>query len=174
MKASVRLEHQLLAVETEHEVHAMLQLVAPSAPKAKPRPPLHLARRAVQAHGLGSYISVEWDRPPDWALYLDAQWREKETPWPSRFVDWPDYGLPLDEADAFDAFIDAWERVVRGDVIDIACEGGTGRTGVALACLAILAAAKPSRRRDRRIPVARARHGQRRRHKFQGDGTDQG
>ena len=39
MKATVRLEHQLLAVETEHEVHAMLQLVAPLAPAHTPRPP---------------------------------------------------------------------------------------------------------------------------------------
>src|SRR2546422_9265271 len=43
MKATVRLEHQLLAVETEHEVHAMLQLVAPPAPAHKPRQPLNLA-----------------------------------------------------------------------------------------------------------------------------------
>src|SRR2546428_8960607 len=43
MKATVRLEHQLLAVETEHEVHAMLQLVAPPAPAQKPRQPLNLA-----------------------------------------------------------------------------------------------------------------------------------
>jgi Ca-activated chloride channel family protein len=43
MKATVRLEHQFLAVETEHEVHAMLQLVAPPAPAEKPRQPLNLA-----------------------------------------------------------------------------------------------------------------------------------
>jgi hypothetical protein len=29
MKASVRLEHQLLAVESEHTVHAMLELTTP-------------------------------------------------------------------------------------------------------------------------------------------------
>jgi Ca-activated chloride channel family protein len=43
MKASVRLEHQLLAVESEHTVHAMLELVAPPAPEGAARPPLHLA-----------------------------------------------------------------------------------------------------------------------------------
>jgi Ca-activated chloride channel family protein len=40
--ASVRLDHQLLAVESEHRVHCLLELVAPKAAKAERRP-LHLA-----------------------------------------------------------------------------------------------------------------------------------
>src|SRR5438034_1157262 len=43
MKASIRLEYQLLAVEREHEVNAMLELTAPSAPAGATRPPLSLA-----------------------------------------------------------------------------------------------------------------------------------
>src|SRR5439155_6292568 len=43
MEARIRLEHKLLAVETEHAVHAMLELVAPAAPGKGERPPLHLA-----------------------------------------------------------------------------------------------------------------------------------
>lgn len=43
MQANVRLEHQLLAVEAEHTVHAMLELAAPPAPEGRVRPPLHLA-----------------------------------------------------------------------------------------------------------------------------------
>jgi Ca-activated chloride channel family protein len=43
MKASVRLEHKFLAVESEHTVHAMLELTAPPAPEGASRPPLHLA-----------------------------------------------------------------------------------------------------------------------------------
>ncbi|HXJ64765.1 MAG TPA: VWA domain-containing protein [Actinomycetota bacterium] len=43
MKANIRLEHELLAVETEHEVNAMLELTAPSAPHGVQRPPLSLA-----------------------------------------------------------------------------------------------------------------------------------
>jgi protein-tyrosine phosphatase len=35
------------------------------------------------------------------------------------------------------------ERVLWGDSVDIACDGGTGRTGVALARLAILAGVEP-------------------------------
>ena len=43
MQANVRFEHQLLAVETEHRVHCMLELQAPPAPEGADRPPLHLA-----------------------------------------------------------------------------------------------------------------------------------
>ena len=43
MDVRARFEHQLLAVETEHRVHCMLELAAPPAPVGKTRPPLHLA-----------------------------------------------------------------------------------------------------------------------------------
>ena len=40
---TTRFEHQLLAVETEHRVHCMLELTAPPAPTGRVRPPLHPA-----------------------------------------------------------------------------------------------------------------------------------
>ena len=43
MKASIRLEHQLLAIEKENRVHAMLELHAPAPETKGDRPPLHLA-----------------------------------------------------------------------------------------------------------------------------------
>lgn len=43
MKASIRHAHQLLAVEKENTVHAMLELQAPSQGPTEGRPPLHLA-----------------------------------------------------------------------------------------------------------------------------------
>jgi Ca-activated chloride channel family protein len=43
MEANIRLDHELLAVEGEHTVHAMLELSAPAGPTNKPRPPLRLA-----------------------------------------------------------------------------------------------------------------------------------
>jgi Ca-activated chloride channel homolog len=43
MQPSVRLEHSLLAVDTAHEVHAMLELSAPEPPETTKRPPLRLA-----------------------------------------------------------------------------------------------------------------------------------
>jgi Ca-activated chloride channel family protein len=43
MNAHVKLDHTLLAVEREHEVHAMLELSAPALPDSESRPPLRLA-----------------------------------------------------------------------------------------------------------------------------------
>jgi hypothetical protein len=43
VKANIRLEHELLAVEAEHEVNAMLELVAPPRDVEAPRLPLNLA-----------------------------------------------------------------------------------------------------------------------------------
>lgn len=43
MQAHIKLDHQLLAVEGEHDVHAMLELTLPAADNAVARPPLRLA-----------------------------------------------------------------------------------------------------------------------------------
>lgn len=40
MQANLRLEHELLAVESEHDVHVMVELVAPEAPAQDARAPL--------------------------------------------------------------------------------------------------------------------------------------
>lgn len=54
MDASVRLDHALVAVESEHSVHAMLELTFPEAPAGEDRPPLHVALvldRSGSMHG---------------------------------------------------------------------------------------------------------------------------
>ncbi|MEX0755616.1 MAG: VWA domain-containing protein [Actinomycetota bacterium] len=43
LSASLRFDHELLAVEREHRVHCMLELVAPAAPEQAKRPDLHIA-----------------------------------------------------------------------------------------------------------------------------------
>lgn len=57
--------------------------------------------------------------------------------WPFRWVRWPDFRLPTDPHDAAAAFAEAWQRAA-AERVEVACEGGRGRTGTALACLAIL------------------------------------
>jgi protein-tyrosine phosphatase len=52
-------------------------------------------------------------------------------------VRWPDWRLPRNPADARDALVEAWERAAT-ERIEVACGGGLGRTGTALACLAVL------------------------------------
>jgi len=54
MKASIKLDHQLVAIEGEHVVNAMLDLDAPAPDVNKERPPLHLALvidRSGSMHG---------------------------------------------------------------------------------------------------------------------------
>jgi protein-tyrosine phosphatase len=57
--------------------------------------------------------------------------------WEARWVRWPDFWLPADRALARTALHMAWDTALTGRV-EIACPGGRGRTGTALACVAVL------------------------------------
>jgi hypothetical protein len=57
--------------------------------------------------------------------------------WESRWLRWRDFWLPSDPAQARVVLHEAWERSA-GQRVEIACGGGRGRTGTALACLAII------------------------------------
>ena len=73
---------------------------------------------------------------PDFALHLLG--REPDpTPWPARWLRWPDLRLPTDPAEARRDLLELWERAER-ERVEVACGGGRGRTGTALACLAVL------------------------------------
>jgi protein-tyrosine phosphatase len=73
---------------------------------------------------------------PGFGVYLLA--RPPETfPWESRWLRWPDFGLPADQAAVVAALTEAWQRA-ETERVEVACAGGRGRTGTALACLAIL------------------------------------
>ena len=73
---------------------------------------------------------------PEFGLYLLAD-PPDPMPWESRWVDWPDFRSPGDRHDARDALQDAWRRA-EYERAEVACVGGRGRTGTALACLAVL------------------------------------
>ncbi len=74
---------------------------------------------------------------PEWGLYLLGR-APAETPWPGRWLRWPDFWLPLGAQDARSAFEEAHRLAVEGLRVEIACGGGKGRTGTALACIAQL------------------------------------
>ncbi|WP_435820371.1 protein-tyrosine phosphatase family protein [Kitasatospora aureofaciens] len=78
---------------------------------------------------------------PDFGVYLLGR-RPRPLPWDSRWVRWPDFRLPADRADAADAFRQAWERCAT-ERVELACAGGRGRTGTALACIAVLDGVPP-------------------------------
>ena len=73
---------------------------------------------------------------PTFALYLLGR-EPSAVPWESRWLRWPDYGLPSDRAATADALREAWARSA-SERVEVACAGGYGRTGTALACLAVL------------------------------------
>lgn len=55
-----------------------------------------------------------------------------------RRVAWPDFWIPTHRPDALDALGEALRRARTGQVVEVACHGGRGRTGTALAALAVL------------------------------------
>ena len=57
--------------------------------------------------------------------------------WESRWLRWPDFRLPAVEAEVLPTLTEAWQRAA-AERVEIACAGGHGRTGTALACLAVL------------------------------------
>jgi protein-tyrosine phosphatase len=75
---------------------------------------------------------------PEWGLYLLAR-APHDFPWPSRWLRWRDFWLPSSTEDARSAFEQVHELAVAGRRVEIACAGGIGRTGTALACIAQLA-----------------------------------
>jgi protein-tyrosine phosphatase len=73
---------------------------------------------------------------PDFALYLLGSELRGAT-WEFRWIVWPDFGLPADTEAMRAALVEALERAA-GERVEVGCVGGRGRTGTALACLAVL------------------------------------
>ncbi len=63
--------------------------------------------------------------------------------WEHRWVRWPDFRTPASTPDAMAALREAYERSA-GERVEIACGGGVGRTGTALAAIAVLAGVPPA------------------------------
>jgi hypothetical protein len=73
--------------------------------------------------------------PADFALVLA---RGPAPAWPHRRLRWPDFWIPLDRDDALDALGEVRRRALAGERVEVTCRGGVGRTGTALAALAVL------------------------------------
>jgi hypothetical protein len=95
----------------------------------------------VTAVSYGSVDPYARETLPDFGLYLDDRWRP---PWPYEYLDWPDFGVPDDPAVVITALTSLRDRARAGQHVEIGCYGGHGRTGTALACLAILCGYAPS------------------------------
>lgn len=80
------------------------------------------------------------DTAPAFGLYLDGRW---DPPWPHEHVAWPDFGVPSDADELRASLQRLLARARRGESVEIGCLGGHGRTGTALACLAVLTGTPP-------------------------------
>jgi protein-tyrosine phosphatase len=94
----------------------------------------------VLATGRLGLVPPERIRTPDFALYLDERWAtDPEVTWPYELVAWPDFGVPTNETEVFECVRQIHGRANAGELVEIACYGGLGRTGTVLGCLAIVA-----------------------------------
>ena len=107
---------------------------------------MHRHRTPVVLPDGTSIVAVSFDQaspyersqPPDFGVYLDHRW---DPPWSHEHVEWPDFGLPADTAALRQVLNDAIERAAAGAAVEVGCLGGHGRTGTAIACMAVLAGA---------------------------------
>jgi Protein-tyrosine phosphatase len=90
--------------------------------------------RLIRGRGLGRPLP---EGPlPTFGIYLLAKPPSGLT-WDWRWLRWPDFGLPSDRDQVRPVLAQAMERSLT-ERVEVACTGGHGRTGTALACLAIL------------------------------------
>ena len=71
----------------------------------------------------------EHDPTRSFGLYMDHQWRPS---WPAEMIDWPDFGLPVDPDKAAGQIEAAYARARQGELVEVGCVGGIGRTGTVL------------------------------------------
>jgi protein-tyrosine phosphatase len=81
------------------------------------------------------------ETPADFTLVLGSG---PAPSWQNRRIAWPDFRVPTDHADALDALCEVLARARAGEQVEVACRGGVGRTGTALAALAVLDGMAPA------------------------------
>ena len=72
---------------------------------------------------------------PDFGLYAYDGWQPT---WPAAFIDWVDFGLPVDTPTAHRLIVEAFDRARDGELVEVGCAAGNGRTGCMIACMAVL------------------------------------
>ena len=87
-----------------------------STREEEPAVPMNCPHRATpltlpyggQVIGSGCFERTPDDVVPDFGLYAYDGWRPT---WPAAFIDWPDFGLPVDTDEATRLIVDAFARV---------------------------------------------------------------
>lgn len=78
---------------------------------------------------------------PDFGLYLASSW---DAACLAYTVAWPDMSIPKYPKAAVAAIVDCFEKARSGLTVEVGCIGGHGRTGTALACMAVLGGVPPA------------------------------
>ncbi|WP_233506982.1 phosphatase domain-containing protein [Spongiactinospora gelatinilytica] len=85
---------------------------------------------------------------PDAGLYLGSRRLRRRHDdglrWPREWLDWPDFLLPRDPAEAVRHIRALHDQARAGAAVEVACGGGVGRTGTVIACLAVLSGLNPA------------------------------
>ncbi|WP_051900285.1 protein-tyrosine phosphatase family protein [Streptomyces aureus] len=97
--------------------------------------------RLIRGRGLRRPLPADGGPAPAYAVYLLGK-EPPPVPWEAHWLRWPDFRLPADRTRARSLLTDAWRRAA-GERVEIACYGGRGRTGTALACVAVLDGVPP-------------------------------
>lgn len=108
----------------------MIELWDPAAPGVLQLP----SGRSVRGRALRKPLPA--GPQPDFAVHLLGK-QPPEVAWESRWLSWPDFRLPADRDETREVLREAWERAGH-ERVELACGGGRGRTGTALACLAVI------------------------------------
>jgi protein-tyrosine phosphatase len=91
--------------------------------------------RRIRGRGLRQPLPD--NQQPAFAVYLLAR-DPGPFVWDHRWVRWPDFRTPASTHDAISALREAYGRAAT-ERVEVACGGGVGRTGTALAAIAVLA-----------------------------------
>lgn len=117
----------------EQQAELLAQWLATQGREATWREVVFPSGRSVRACPLPlRSANADWRQ---YGLYADAHWAPD---WPATVIDWPDFGLPRDAEAAAQAIVATWQQVCAGVRVEVGCIGALGRTGVVLACMAIL------------------------------------
>jgi hypothetical protein len=87
---------------------------------------------------------------PDFGLYLGRPPHQPrrallgrrpggQPEWPADWIDWPDFRTPRHDELAAATIEHAYLLAPAGQRVEVACGGGTGRTGTVIACMTVLA-----------------------------------